>query len=365
MRCYRALPYVMALLTASVAHLWAISAGDLAARSDAIVVGTVDSRFESQTMVVFDINVRRTIGGGPVGPVIHISHSWSGGMVGPPQTIDYKVNGVWVLVRRPAGGWDVLQCRGGGLFGSLFYPASLDAPEGPYAYRAAAERSDSFIFEVAAGLELTKQEPASLLGLVNATASSSALSVFRSYVASGDAAFRAIGLAGLLEIGDPGALARIAPIMPSLSDEPNRFYVVSGLRDYWRDTTPASTGQLIALVDAPSTSEEMRQAAIRSLMMTHTAESLAFFGHLLFSSDLTAQMQAVVAISAFVNGCSVQTPATVASLSHLKCSGTTSYKSPATVANFAFGVGSAAEEAQEATLVAYWRGWWNDHPELH
>jgi hypothetical protein len=150
--------------------------------------------------------------------------------------------------------------------------------------------------------------------------------------------------------------------MPSLNSEPYRFHVVAGLRDYWRETTSASTSQLITLANTESIGGDMQQAAIRSLMMTHTAESLGFFGHLLFSADATARMQAVVAISAYVNGCGVQTPATVVNFDHLKCAGTTTYKTPSTIANFAFGVGPATEGAP---LVAYWQGWWNDHPELH
>jgi len=216
--------------------------------------------------------------------------------------------------------------------------------------------------QAAAGFESTGSNPEFLLGAVDSLTNSSVASVLSTYAASMDASLRAIGVAWLLQINYPGALAQLAKIAPLLNTEPKSIYVVSALRDYWRNTAADSTNQLVAIIDAPSTAKDLRDSAVRSLMATHTRESLVFFGRLLFSPDPTEQMDAAMAISAFVNGCDMQTPGTMPGLDHLKCSGTTAFKSEDTVANFVFRRGPPDEEF---TVVTFWKNWWNIHPEIH
>ena len=92
-----------------------------------------------------------------------------------------------------------------------------------------------------------------------------------------------------------------------------------------------------------------------------TAASLPLFSQLLFGSNPTEQTEAAIAISAFVNGCNIQTPATVASLGHMYCDNSTPYKSTDTMAHRIFGLGSQAEQA---SAIAYWQSWWTSHPEV-
>lgn len=113
---------ILVLFLGAVLNLSASGLSDLAARVDAVVVGTVATRIEGTSNVTFDISVQRTLAGTAVPATVHISHSWSGGMAGPTATIDFALAGIWFLSEGPSGSWDVVPCRGGNLFGSLFFP---------------------------------------------------------------------------------------------------------------------------------------------------------------------------------------------------------------------------------------------------
>jgi len=197
-----------------------------------------------------------------------------------------------------------------------------------------------------------------MLGALDYNAASTPI-ILEAFVAFRDSSFQAVGLAGMLSTNQAGTLNLLSRLWPLLSNEPYRDIVVFALRDEWRDMTPAGVDQLSAIVEAASTSSDLRAAAIRSLIATHTAESLPLFGRLLFGSDSDEQMEAAIAISAFVNGCGAPTPATVASLAHLDFSGTSAYKSNETIAQQVIGLASGSDRA---SAVAFWQGWWSSHP---
>jgi len=350
---------VIILFASSILCLRASTLSDAAMHADAVVAGSVTTRVEGVTATTFDITVHRVLKGIDVPATVHVSHQWNGGTQGPAATFDVTVKGIWLLGKTPSGNWDVIPCRSGNSFSSLFYPASAASPGGPYAYSPGASLVDSLAFEVAAGLEALGS-PQDLLGVIDVAAASTPV-VLGIFAASKDSSLQAVGLAGMLQTNQAGTLTVLSHLSPVLGNEPNWTLVVSALRDSWRDTTPTGIGQLSALVAAASTPSDLRTAGIRSLMATHTAESLPLFAELLFASNPDEQMEAAIAISAFVNGCNTQTPATVASLGHLNC-GVSPYKSSETIAHQVFGLGSASDQAP---AVAFWRTWWASHPGVH
>jgi hypothetical protein len=132
----------------------------LAAKADAAVVGTVTTRFEAKTLVTFDIAVQRVIKGDGVPAVVHVSHHWNGGWIGPAATFEVTVTGIWMLTKTPSGNWDVMPCRQpNNLFVNLSYPASPSVPSGPQAYSSGTPLADSLTFEVAAGLQSQGHSP--------------------------------------------------------------------------------------------------------------------------------------------------------------------------------------------------------------
>jgi hypothetical protein len=347
------------LLAGSVLGLRASTLSDLATNADAVVVGTVTTRLEGRDAVTFDITVQRVLKGTGVPALVHVSHNGNG-VQGPTATLDATVTGIWLLTKSSSGNWDVIACRGGPLFGSLFFPASGVPPGGLYAYSSSTSLQDSLTFEAASGIE-SLGNPQDLLSVISYGEASTRI-VLGAFLASSNTSFKAVGLAGMLMMNHTGTLTALAELWPLLANEPNRTLVVSALQDDWRDTTPAGVGQLSALVSSATTTADLRAAAIRSLMASHTAASLPLFSRLLFGSDSDEQMEAAIAISAFVNGCSTQTPATVASLGHLNCGGTSAYQSDDTIAHHVFGLATGSERA---SAVAFWQAWWNSHPGVH
>lgn len=352
--------FLLALISGSLLNLQASMLSDLAAHADAVVVGTVNTRFEGRSSVTFNITVQRVLAGVGVPLTVQVSHAWNGGMLGPAQTIDFTITGIWFLSRSSSSNWDVIPCRGSNLFGSLYFPALPTPPTGAYAYTAGATLQDVLALEAAAAdLQGSLQANAIDLLSVISPGSTSTQIVLNAFVASPQTSFAAVGLTGMLMTSQGGSLNSLTQLWPQLSAEPNKTLVVSALRDYWRDTTPAGVGQLAALVQAATTTPDLRAAAIRSLMATHTAASMPLFSQLLFGSDPTEQIEAAIAISAFVNGCNIQTAATVPSLAHLICDNPTPYKNSDTFAHLVIGIGSASDQAP---AVAYWQSWWANHP---
>jgi hypothetical protein len=82
----------------------------------------------------------------------------------------------------------------------------------------------------------------------------------------------------------------------------------------------------------------------------------AFLATLLSDPNATLRVEAVGGMSAFANGLPIQTPAGVASMAALQLPASAPYKTPETVAHFAMG--STAIEANEASYVSFWKGWW-------
>lgn len=179
--------------------------------------------------------------------------------------------------------------------------------------------------------------------------------VILAYLSSPNAAFQSAGVAIGLAQGRSDALANLIRLWPSISKDPASLYVVNSLRDSYRDTSPASVRQ-IADISADSRFAELRPAALRALAFIHTKEALPSLAALLESADRNEQMLGVIGLSAFANGCPVQTSDNVVSLEYLQFRDPSPYRTPETIANFAFRRGPAEQEAE---LISFWRNWWN------
>jgi hypothetical protein len=81
--------------------------------ADAVVIGTVQSRLESDYTVSFDIHVVRVLKGNP-GPIPHIEHVWNRSVIVNPtatphpvidrdRRLDAETGGGFELRRDPAG----------------------------------------------------------------------------------------------------------------------------------------------------------------------------------------------------------------------------------------------------------------------
>jgi hypothetical protein len=211
-------------------------------------------------------------------------------------------------------------------------------------------------------VKAANDDPSLFFGAFYAMDSTAIRTVLANSLASGDPGLEAVGLAGTLERGIPGAAQQLTQLWPSVNADPHARGVVSALRDSWRDPTPAAVEQVASFAGNLVPGSEIRAAAVRALAAIHTKESLRFLASLLPSSDASEQERAVYGLSAFANGCPIQTNDNVVSMAYLQCNQPSSYKTPETSSHFGFRSGPSDEES---ALVEYWRGWWNDHQELH
>lgn len=101
---------------------------------------------------------------------------------------------------------------------------------------------------------------------------------------------------------------------------------------------------------------------MRALAAIHTKEALAFLASLLNSGDSEEQERAVYGVSAFANGCPIQTRENVVSMAYLQCDQPRPYRTSETIANFGFRPGPPDEES---ALASFWKAWWNTQAELH
>jgi hypothetical protein len=343
----------------------------LASQANAVVVGSVAARTESANQVAFTINIDRVLSGSSPGSTVNVVHPWASAMRRPQLSSSQLLYGMWFLKQGTAGGWDVLTARpsqGTGTVFSLFVPALLTPPTAPpYGYAAGTSLDDKLAYEVAAGVaaapaQSVDADPTILLDALGSMNSPAAQHVLAVCEGSPNPALQAVGVAGSLQRALPGAMQSLVELWPTISSDPRVSYVLSALRDSWRDPTPAGVQQLASLAAGGLAGSDPRAAAVRALAAIHTKESLPFLAMLLSSADPDEQVRAIYGLSSFANGCPGQTADNVVSMAYLQCDQPSTYKTQGTVANFAFRSGTPE---QEATLVSFWQSWWDNHPELH
>ncbi|MGI9072859.1 MAG: HEAT repeat domain-containing protein [Bryobacteraceae bacterium] len=350
----------VALLAASGVCVAAFPVTSIEPKADAIVIGTVTTRSETSDSVSFDINVERVLKGNPNLQWAHVYHPWNGRVVsGPPDTtIDVKIRGIWFLKGTRSSQWDVLAVNGpDGMIRSFFWPVAAVLPT-PYRYPPGSPLLDTLVFEMAAGVESEGIAPASMLDTLTSLNTPVARVVRARFLSSPRTAFRSIGLAALLARGEQGALTQLINMWPSIANDPSHEWVISALRDSFRDVSIDSVQQLVEFAQASSTPPELRSAAVMALASIHTKESLPFLASLLSSSDPEERMRGLFGLSSFANGCPPQTPENVTSGDYLQFKYPSLYRTKETIAEFAFRPGPADQESQ---LVSFWLDWWNNN----
>ena len=338
----------------------------LNAHATAIVVGSVTSRIEDLEQVVFTINIARVLKGSVAGSSVSVIHPWAGLLRRSGQLVNQSLVGIWFLSTNDASGnWDVLIARpsaGVRTMLGLYLPASPTPPTGAYAYPPTTALIDALVYETAAGVQSSNADPGLLLGAFDSIDTPAIRAMFATSLSSKDPGTQAVALAGSLERALPGAIQHLVDLWPTINSNTHASDVVSALASSWRDATPAAVQQLAAFAAGVPAGSDIRNASVRALAAIHTTETLPFLASLLSSADANEQERSVYGLSAFANGCPMQTPDNVVSMAYLQCTQPSTYRTTETFANFGFRPGPPDEET---VLVSFWQTWWNSHPELH
>jgi len=331
----------------------------LASHADAIVIASVMQTVVGSDQVSYTLNIARTFKGSLQPSTVTVSHS-----LAHMRFADLAPGpvGIWFLTQTTSGTWDVLVSNPSALNG-LFLPASTAKPTGPFAYGPTTPMVDALVYEVAAGIQNTPSDPVIMTGAVDRMDTPAVKAVLSTYLASPDSGLKSVGLALSLERGLPGVTQQLSQAWGQISADQHAFWVSQALRDSWRDPTPAAVTQMASFAGAAPLGSPIRAGAIRALAAVHTQETLPLLASLLSSSDSSEQERAIYGVSAFANGCPIQTQANAMSLTYLtQCNHSSTYSTPDTWAHFAFGPGTPD---RMPAFAQFWQGWWSNHPELH
>lgn len=363
-RCWMSVARIGAVCALAATGLQGEGLDFLASHASAVVAGSVTSRVESVSQVSFTIRVTRVLSGSVPGPTVSVVHPWTGLLRGPARTIDQPLYGIWFLSKGASGNWDVLPARAAWSRSAigLFLPASPTPPTGFYAYAAGTPLLPALVYETAAAVESANADPELLVDAFDSMDTPEVRKVLISCLSSGSIALQAVGIAGSLERGMPGAIGQLVRLWPALSGDSHGARVAWALRDSWRDPAPAAIQELAAFAAGAAAGSDIREAAVRALAAIHTKETLPFLASLLSGGDASEQERAVYGLSAFANGCPMQATNNTVSMSYLQCDQPSVYKTEDTRAHFGFRPGPPD---QEAALATYWQAWWDSHSELH
>jgi hypothetical protein len=102
--------------------------------------------------------------------------------------------------------------------------------------------------------------------------------VLSGLLASPNVAFRSVGLAALLQRGDPTAISNLQQLWPGVKGDKSHSNVTAALRDFYRPATPQLVQQLADMAAANWASGELRTASVTALAAVHSPESLSFLG---------------------------------------------------------------------------------------
>ncbi len=333
----------------------------LASHADAIVIASVMQTVVGSDQVSYTLNIARTLKGNLQPSTITVIHSLTSlrfANLAPGPV------GIWFLTQTTSGTWDVQVSNpsGGQLANAFFLPASIAKPTGPFAYGPTTPMVDALVYEVAAGIQNTPSDPVIMTGAVDRMDTPAVRAVLSAYLASTDPGIKSVGVALGLERGLPGVTQQLSQSWGVITSDRHATWVIQALRDSWRDPTPAGVTEMVSFARTAPPGSQIRAAAIRAIAAVHTRETLPFLASLLSSRDSSEQERAVYGVSAFANGCPIQTQANAMSMTYLtQCNHSSTYSTPETWAHFAFGPGMAD---QLPTFAQFWQGWWSSHPEL-
>ena len=306
----------------------------------------------------FDIAVERVLKGDTALKVVSVVHAWRRrGIVlseNHDATIVNRVHGLWFLRKAGLQQWDSLPVDGpDGIMSSLYFAAAQSVPL-TYQATSTTDVSDAVAVELAAGIQLAQGDPETFVGATTSMNSSTITNLLSMFLSSPVLKFQIAGISGLLQRGGSEILAQLSRLWPIIEKDSSRSRVLASLRDSFRDQRADSVTQLTLLAASPSV--ELRSSAINALAAIHTKEAMPFLAGLLNSSSPDEQMKGVFGLSAFANGCPMQTPENVASMEYLQFSKVAPMRTKETVNAFAFRRGPTE---QEAKLVSFWSNWWS------
>ena len=324
------------------------------------MIGTESAQIQAGNTINFSLAVEWTFSGTlQAGNVIFVT---SDPQLPRPVRLDNStgLRGIWFLKQGDGGNWECIPAAHSGngtiFFREFPYPVGAGPLPTELAYDdGTTTLSDKLLLEMAAG---TANNPGLIINAASGLSSTAVLTAFR-YYATRPADASLIGLAGLVEMGDPNALLQAAGLASSLNSSTGASGRLISAVSLFRGTDPSAAASMGQMAVSIANSPQLRLAAARSLLAIHTAAAVPYLRALLSDQSLQLQVVAAQGLSFFVNGVGVPTAQTMPTLSHLNQRQATAYQTIETQQNLGYPAGG------EILFVQYWSAWWNQHQELH
>jgi hypothetical protein len=339
---------------------------DLQQTADLIVAGTASGNVQAGSGV-FSLLVTRVIKGDVTAAGNVIAVNWAnkqGGFASPGGVTTAAGAGLWFL-QSSSSGWLLIPVVSGDVpMDMTFFPEPAGPVLSAYAYNASAPLTDRIASELCSAIESLNgaynfQLYALLNGLLGELGSPVVALHYQRMANSSLTQQRILGLSGLVRGGSGAALAVAAPAAASFEAFPLESGILQlGIRDQFRTADDGTISVLGRAAVNSANPASFRESAAHALAAIHTANTLPYLATLLGDSDTNLRVEAVGGMGSFANGLPTQTPGGVASLTYLQLPATSSYKTSATMANFALG--SQAIE-RNASLLSFWRLWWSQN----
>ncbi|MEN6532807.1 MAG: HEAT repeat domain-containing protein [Bryobacteraceae bacterium] len=331
----------------------------LAAKSDAVVVGTVVGGTYSSSGAVFDLQVDRSLSGELyVGQTLAVS--WKSWVRVAGTILIGGDRGLFFLAKEGATWRLVSVSSGHPPFVGTYYP--LAKSSSALATSADWITGNTVIEKIASELSASVAQCGSGVlnhlageGLIRVEDKSLQRRVKEKLSASDCTEGKALAALLGVKLGESGAWAEVATQIRDIAKTP--YIIEASLLVFsFRGNNVDDVRAIGRLATATDSIGPVKDNAVYALSAIHTKETVPFLGQLLSSPDENVRLQAVRGLSMFVDSLPVMTADAAQSMAYLRPPGKGLYRTPETDKFSARRQLPNSEKA--ADYVKLWKTWW-------
>jgi hypothetical protein len=339
---------VLLILSITAGPIGRTSLSGLTVRSDAIVVGSVQSVFEAGAVTV-TITTEQVLKGA-VTPGTLVTLVWPVPQESLPVSSKGRPStghGIFFLQRNPSGSWSILSAMNGDVTWEDTYIHT--PPNLPKTLRDVAAASvpvgdsplDSVFVELTIAAEAGAPTPFDLVANFRQSPSPVLAAAFTRFLQNPK--LEAIGLRGSILTGDPAPLLTIRRDYANLSSSRGWPELLGEIKSYYLNATPVAVQMLGEIATDNTVRDDLRIATAGVLARMHTQQTLPHLATLLSDKNVTVRIFAAGGMASFANNLPIG--------SHEPAAGPWPYRTDDTIAHSAF----------DAANVAFWESWWQQN----
>ena len=330
---------------------------ELLARSDSVAIASpvsVSSAYDGSRIT---LSVVSWLSGGAGNTVTVL---WKEPGLRAPGAAQFAL-GMWFLKESGGGLYTVVPARPmvrPGFRDLYFDAAPAEMRPAALEYATDEELKDKIALELlaAAARGTADYRPEDIVGAIGGGASAKVRDAFTYLSRLPGSRPKAIGLAGLISVGDPAGVIGLERELSRLAQDDLAGVIAGPLFGSWRNPDRAAASSLGRVLTRPGTPYRLLLLGAKALSYIHTADALPYLVKLLDSTDREVRVDAVRGLWMFANGVAIQDPKRIDSAAYLKPRPTAWSEQTR-----AFVVSGDASDEKVEECVRFWKGWWLSH----